>query len=51
MFAKEDLNLNRKHLEQPDKLDANFNQTFLKVGLAKDSISNVMHQFVGILGN
>ena len=41
MFAKGDLNLNRTHLEQPDKLDANFNQKFVTVGPAKDSISNV----------
>ena len=51
MFAKEDLNLNRKHLEQAGKLDADFNQKIVKVRRAKDSISNVMQQFVGILGN
>ena len=51
MFAKEDLNLNRKHLEQLDKLDVDFNQKIVKVGRAKDTISNVMQQFVGILEN
>ena len=50
-FAKEDLNLKRKLLEQLEKLDADFNQNIAKVGRTMDTISNVMQQCLGVLGN
>ena len=50
-FAKEDLNLKRKLLEQLEKSDADFNQNIAKVGRTMDTISNVMQQCVGILEN
>ena len=50
-FAKEDLNLKRKLLEQLEKSDKDFNQNIAKVGCTMDTISNVMQQYVGILGN
>ena len=50
-FAKEDLNLKRKLLEQLEKSDADFNQNIAKVGRAMDTVSNVMQQCIGILGN
>ena len=50
-FAKEDLNLKRKLLEQLEKSDTDFNQNIAKVGCTMDTISNVMQQYVGILGN
>ena len=50
-FAKEDLNLKRKLLEQLEKSDADFNQNIAKVGRTMEIISNVMEQCVGILGN
>ena len=50
-FAKEDLNLKTKLLEQLEKPDADFNQNITKVGRTMDTISNVMQQCVGILGN
>ena len=50
-FAKEDLNLKRKLLEQLEKLDADFNQNIAKVGHTMDTISNVMQQCLGVLGN
>ena len=50
-FAKGDLNLKRKLLEQLEKSDADFNQNIAKVGFTMDTISNIMQQCVGILGN
>ena len=50
-FAKEDLNLKRKLLEQLEKLDADFNQNIAKVGRTMDTISNVTQQCLGVLGN
>ena len=50
-FAKEDLNLKRKLLEQLEKSDADFNQNIAKVGRTMDTISNVMQQCVDILVN
>ena len=50
-FAKEDLNLKRRLLEQLEKSDADFNQNIAKVGRTMDTISNVMQQCLGVLGN
>ena len=50
-FAKEDLNLKRRLLEQLEKSDADFNQNIAKVGRTMDTISNVIQQCVGKLGN
>ena len=50
-FAKEDLNLKKELLEQLENSDADFNQNITKVGHTMDTISNVMQQCVGILGN
>ena len=38
-------------MEQLEKSDADFNQDIAKVGRTVDTISNVMQQCVGILGN
>ena len=51
MFVKEDVSLNRKSLEQLDKLDADFIEKVAKVGRTKYTISKVMQQFVGIMRN
>ena len=49
IFVKEDISLNRKSLEQLDKLDADFIEKVAKVGRTKYTISKVMQQFVGIM--
>ena len=50
-FAKEDLILKKKLLEQLEKSDADFNESIAKVGRTMDSISNVVQQYFSILGN
>ena len=50
-FAKEDLNLKRKRLEQLETSDADFSQNIAKVGCIRNTISNVMKQCVSILEN
>ena len=43
-FAKENLNLKRKVLEQLEKSDVDFNQSIAKIGRNMETINNVMQQ-------
>ena len=48
-FAKEDLNLKIKHLEQLETQDVDFSEDIAKVRCTMDTISDVMKQCVSIL--
>ena len=50
-FAKEDMNLKRKLVEQLEKSDAAFNEKIAIVSRAMEVLGNVTLQCVGILGN
>ena len=50
-FAKRDMNLKRKLVEQFEKYDVAFNENMAKISQTMEVIGNVMEQCVGILEN